>query len=537
MAEKLTKIKKQAAEAQNYITRHNIYKKGVFEKLIELANEIEKISKETKAGFQQVIVDAGIEDPFETLIKGMNYWDKKLGAHELPSELELINRLQNEFQLRVKKASISYVPTDELEYSGEGGHEKSKEGEDQNRVALAIETILHMEVSDRKIQLNDLSITISEPPEHTWRTRPYWLIEIKSENIAVLLNNQFANRTFVFHYKTKNDLEKQALQTKEELKQKAEQGAAVHHFIYENPEQFKEALATAIHNCAMQIEMIKPYETVEEAIAAIKKLGIRTTKEYFARSAEDPRLLSRPDAYYKVSFLELLGKKKQYYKTCHEAKAAAKRLGINSSSEYRKHRRKDPKLPPSPHKIYPDFSSWYVFLDKEKPKCYETLEEAKAALKKLKITTRDEYLSRYREDPLLPGRPDVYYQDFSGWYDFVDKEEPEYYETLEEAEAAVNKLRITTKDEYYRRYREDPRLPGRPDVYYRGFLNWPVFFGREKPKYYETLEEAKAATKKLKIKTWKEYVKRYKEDPLLPSNPNRIFKNEWKSWLDFLGKK
>jgi len=55
---------------------------------------------------------------------------------------------------------------------------------------------------------------------------------------------------------------------------------------------------------------------------------------------------------------------------------------------------------------------------------------------------------------------------------------------------------------------------------------------------YSTLGEAKQAVKRLTITTKPQYLKRYKKDPRLPSNPNKFYKDKgWIDWYDFFGKK
>ncbi|HCE2112464.1 TPA: hypothetical protein NJ336_004563, partial [Vibrio parahaemolyticus] len=102
------------------------------------------------------------------------------------------------------------------------------------------------------------------------------------------------------------------------------------------------------------------------------------------------------------------------------------------------------------------------------------------------------------------------------------------YKTLEEASAAAmalfNKLGIEpTSSSYKKHYKEDPRLPSNPNIHYDSFTSWPEFLGKEAPvKKYETLEEASAATMALFNKLGSEptpnlYRRHYKEDPRLPS--------------------
>jgi superfamily II DNA or RNA helicase len=113
------------------------------------------------------------------------------------------------------------------------------------------------------------------------------------------------------------------------------------------------------------------------------------------------------------------------------------------------------------------------------------------------------------------------------------------YPKYEEAKSAVRKLGIIAAKEYYRRSREDPRLPSGPDGYYKnkGWISGFDFFGKEIPDIYPTYGEARNAVKKLRITSAENYRKRYKEDPRLPSNPYEYYNNKgWVSWFDFFGK-
>ncbi len=164
---------------------------------------------------------------------------------------------------------------------------------------------------------------------------------------------------------------------------------------------------------------------------------------------------------------------------------------------------------------------------------YLTLTEAKAAAQKLGIRGHREYQRRYKEDSLLPSCPNEFYRDFVNWYEFFGKNKPEFYPTLEDASAAALKLGIKGVEEYKQRYKEDPRLVANPAHFYKGFENWYAFLGKQKPEFYPTLEKASAAVRKLGIKNAVYYQKRYKLDPRLPSNPSVIYSN-FENWFYFL---
>ncbi|MFB2777539.1 integrase repeat-containing protein, partial [Shewanella xiamenensis] len=64
---------------------------------------------------------------------------------------------------------------------------------------------------------------------------------------------------------------------------------------------------------------------------------------------------------------------------------------------------------------------------------------------------------------------------------------------------ATQALGITSKEEYQRRRREDPRLHSNPDrTYAADWQSWPQFLGTA-DKFYATLAEAQQATQALGI--------------------------------------
>jgi superfamily II DNA or RNA helicase len=305
------------------------------------------------------------------------------------------------------------------------------------------------------------------------------------------------------------------------------------------------------------------YPTYEEAQEAVQRLGIKSIPEfkYKKRYKEDPRLPNSPNLAYDnkgwVDWYDFLGteeKDKNFYPTYEEAQEAVQRLGIKSIPEfkYKKRYKEDPRLPSSPQTVYINkgWVNWYDFLGTEPPDFYPTYEEAKQVTQNLGIKNIEEYRTRYKEDPRLPNSPYEVYR-YKGWvdsFDFFGTEKKHfkknYYSTYEEAQLAVQRLGIRTLNEYIKRYKEDPLLPSNLSSIYKkkGWIDSYNFFGTKrkhsKKIFYPTYEEAQEAVQKLEIRTMSDYQFRYKEDPLLPSNPNSIYNNKgWVSWYHFLGKK
>ncbi|MFV7785487.1 VPA1269 family protein [Shewanella marisflavi] len=281
------------------------------------------------------------------------------------------------------------------------------------------------------------------------------------------------------------------------------------------------------------------YATLAEAQQATQALAIATRAEYLLRRREDPRLPSRPDQIYAADWPTFLGNEpKQLYATLAEAQQATQALAIATSSEYKQRHREDPRLPSRPDETYAaDWQNWFAFLGNEPKQLYATLAEAQQATQALAIATRAEYLLRRHEDPRLPCSPNQFYAaDWQNWFAFLGNEPKQFYATLAEAQQARQALGIATKSEYLLRRHEDPRLPSRPDeTYAADWQNWPAFLGNEPKQLYATLAEAQQATQALAIATRAEYLLRRREDPRLPSNPNKTYTADWQNWPTFLG--
>jgi hypothetical protein len=252
---------------------------------------------------------------------------------------------------------------------------------------------------------------------------------------------------------------------------------------------------------------IMPYESIEEASQAAIKLGIKTGAVYSERYKEDPKLPGSPNKSYSDTWIAFgkwygfLGNEVPIarYETIEEASQAAIKLGFKSLPEYKKSYKEDPKLPSTPDAYYSDtwivFGRWYGFLGNEIPITpYETIEEASQAAIKLGFKSQPEYSRLYKKDPKLPGSPKNYYSDtwitFGRWYGFLGKEIPHNlgitpYETIEEASQATLKLGIKNAEVYSERYKEDPKLPGVPAVYYSdtwvALGKWYGFCGKKSP--------------------------------------------------------
>lgn len=220
------------------------------------------------------------------------------------------------------------------------------------------------------------------------------------------------------------------------------------------------------------------YPTWQEASKAAINLKIESQPTFKIKYTQDRRLPSSPDYYYPdfPNWFEFLGKKKRVTaKTWRQASKIAVALNIKSSMEYFKRYKEDQSLRSDP-KNYPDWPGWKIFL---KTNHYKTWQEASAVAIKLKIKTIKNYQEQYKKDPQLPSSPNFAYPDFPDWFIFLGNQKKQFYPTWQECTKAVKRLRITTKDKYNTRYKENPMLPSGPAAMYPDFPGWKKFLGRK----------------------------------------------------------
>ena len=121
------------------------------------------------------------------------------------------------------------------------------------------------------------------------------------------------------------------------------------------------------------------------------------------------------------------------------------------------------------------------------------------------------------------------------------------YRSFEEARKFARSLKLTSSIKWYGYCKSGKRpddIPGNPSRIYKnkGWNGWGDWLGTgsiaSQNMQYRPVKEAKEFVRKLKlkdIKEWKEYCKSGELPKNIPTNPNRTYKKEWKSWRDWLG--
>src|SRR3989338_3489274 len=278
------------------------------------------------------------------------------------------------------------------------------------------------------------------------------------------------------------------------------------------------------------------YHTWQEASRVAQQLGIRSKPEYSKRYTDDARLPSRPADYSGFpGFPIFLGRRGRIYATWQEAGKAAQKLGISSSKEYPSKYKQDMCLPSRPADTYKDFPGFRVFIGKEKKeRPYLTWQTASEAAISLGITSSLNYRKKCKQNLRLPNYPGRFYRDFPGWKAFL---ETRVYPTWKQASRAAIKLGIKTPEEYVLRFKEDRRLRRMVKRLYPDFPGWNDFLAiKSKDRFYPSWRSATKAARRSGIRNQREYPKKYKRDPKLPSNPRQHYA-DWPGWLAFLGTK
>ncbi|MBL4898655.1 MAG: integrase [Colwellia sp.] len=170
-----------------------------------------------------------------------------------------------------------------------------------------------------------------------------------------------------------------------------------------------------------------------------------------------------------------------------------------------------------------------------KKEFYETYDEASRAALALGVKSGGQYKKVYKQDSNLPANPNLFYADWIDWYNFLKIERPDFYETLSEASLSAQALGIKSRSQYKKGYKKDSRLPSDPErVYADDWVVWYEFLSIARTDSYTTLNEAAQSAQALGIKTSLQYHKEYKRDSRLPAHPCQVYVGDWVDWYLFL---
>lgn len=279
------------------------------------------------------------------------------------------------------------------------------------------------------------------------------------------------------------------------------------------------------------------YPTLKEASEAAIRLNIKNQKSYWKFRIDDARLPYSPDEVYALewkSWGKFLGKNTvDYYSTLPEASKAVRRIGVKTKKEYIEARNVDPKLPPSPWYTYADdWCGWCSFVGKNSSEGYYTYQEASEVSQGLGVTSRQEYLEARKADSRLNINPAGYYSEWSGWEKFLL---PNIYSSLKDVKYAIKVLNIKNSSDYRSLYKLYPPLPAHPDRKFKSeWMGWCDLCDTPQPYSYD---EAVALILPEKLSSKREYIDFIiqSDDPRMPRTPDQVYQDQWINWYVYLG--
>ena len=215
-----------------------------------------------------------------------------------------------------------------------------------------------------------------------------------------------------------------------------------------------------------------------------------------------------------------------------DLKIAVKKAGIFSCEKYKKQYKDFKGWPSNPNIVYKkEWKGWRIFFGKVEFPSYRTL---KIAVKKAGIFSYTQYYKQYKKFDSWPASPDKFYKkEWKSWLNFFDREKRGFL-SYEDFKIAVKKAGIFSCEKYKKQYKKFKGWPSNPNIVYKKeWKSWPNFFDRERD--FLSYADLKIAVKKAGVFSPAQYRKQYKDFDGWPSNPNHSYE-EWKSWPDFFDK-
>ena len=276
-----------------------------------------------------------------------------------------------------------------------------------------------------------------------------------------------------------------------------------------------------------------------EAQKICQKVGIKNNKEYQQRYKE-LGLPSNPHKTYRgewKSWYDFLGTEKVLIFPYLKAQKICKKIGIKNQRAYFRRRKEFKGLPSNPNVVYAKkWVSWYDFLGVGTRVIFPSYIKAQKICKEAGITTIIIYKQKHKELG-LPSNPDKTYREEwkSSYSEFLGGTPSSFPSSYIKAQKICKEAGITTLVIYKQR-RKELGLPSNPkNIYKKEWISWSDFLGTG-TRIYLSYTKARKICREVGIKDKREYLRRRKEFKGLPSEPKNIYKKEWISWIDFLGK-
>ena len=274
-----------------------------------------------------------------------------------------------------------------------------------------------------------------------------------------------------------------------------------------------------------------PYE---EFIQQLNKNKIFDPKSYKVKRR--PEWPCEPHVIYKGKWKGWLCLRLLSFKECREEVLKNK---IKSIEEYKRKRKWNwPARPCSFYKKEKEWKGRVHFLGIIKKERFLSFDKCKEEIKKYKFSSERKYL--INKKPNWPSAPKLFYKkQWKGWGDFLGREDVSYL-SFEKCRKEVRQYGFKSRTEYvdYAK-KHKTNWPLQPDAFYKKrnkWKGWLYFLGKSKlfVSNFVSFEQCISEIKKLNITSMVDYLKNRKSS--WPSNPNIVYKKQWKNWPHFLGR-
>ena len=283
------------------------------------------------------------------------------------------------------------------------------------------------------------------------------------------------------------------------------------------------------------------YETAKKRA---QEAGIKSAGHYSDWQKQHSDIPYNPDRTYKEfweGWIIFLGKTPPSREDYEKLKKEVQEAGIKTSTQYGEWQKQYTDKPANPNRTYRKFwEGWKIFLGTNRFRAIDFVdyETAKKRAQEAGIQNAIEYNEWQKQQSDMPSHPHKIYKDkgWKGWGDFLgtDRFRGIEFVDYETAKKRAQEAGIKTSTQYKEWQKQHLDIPSNPNRTYKEFWKgWESFLGTNFVDY----ETAKQRAQEAGIKTSTQYNEWQKQHSDIPSNPNIFYKEFWKSWPSFLGKK
>ncbi len=300
----------------------------------------------------------------------------------------------------------------------------------------------------------------------------------------------------------------------------------------------------------------RQYRPFSEARAFVHSLKLKGTREWraYCKSGHKPiDIPSMPERYGSdfKDYGDWLGTfniapTKRGFRTFKEARSYVHSLKLKNQDEWLAYCRSGQKpvdIPATPNNVYlGEFDGFGDWLGTGRTRHHRSFAEARSFVHTLGLKNTDqwnEYCKSGKKPKDIPSHPgQVYRIEYQGMGDWLGTGRTRHYRSFAEARAFVRTLGLKGEKQwvkYCRSGKKPPDIPSDPRRRYPGdYKGIDDWLGTE----YRSFSEARAFVQTLGLKNHDEWIayRRSGKKPIdIPSNPEQVYRAEYKGVKDWLG--